>query len=137
LESLNGRTDFALTGSCEHFDQLRFEARRERSARAPFGIRNLFEIVNQACQCDSIAAIGGEGITSDLLHSAVMPLKEPPSLIDRVDHVGNLERLCKEIVMDKQVMVREKDAKAGMGMVPADDVKLGKSPVALTGDFFP
>ena len=39
--------------------------------------------------------------------------------------------------MDEQVVVRQKDAEAGMGMVPAHDVEVGKEPVALAGDFFP
>ena len=42
----------------------------------PSGFGKLFEIVNQACQGNPIAAIGDKIITPDLGHSAVAPLEK-------------------------------------------------------------
>ena len=39
--------------------------------------------------------------------------------------------------MNEQVVVRQENPEAGMGVIPAHDVVLGKSLVALAGDFFP
>ena len=41
------------------------------------------------------------------------------------------------MLMDENVVVRKKDAEAGMRVVPADDVEIGEKPVALAGDLFP
>ena len=103
------------------------------AARAPFGIGKLLEVVGQPRQCNPIAAIGDEVIARHLRHPAVVPLEKTSSLIDRVDDVRNLQRLRKKIVMNKQIMVRKKDAEVGMGVIPADDVVLRKPLVALCG----
>ena len=41
------------------------------------------------------------------------------------------------MLMDEQVVMRKEDAEAGMGVIPAHDVEIGKAPVALAGDLFP
>ncbi len=41
------------------------------------------------------------------------------------------------MLVDEQVVVRQKDPEAGMGVIPAHDVVIGKLPVALARDFFP
>ena len=122
-----GDATCARCGSIEHVDQLRLEARRERSACAAVGVGQLFQIVDQPSQRDPIGAIGRQVIAADLRHAAVAPLKEAARLVDRIDHVGHLERLREEILVDEQVMMRQENPEAGMGMIPAHDVEIGKA----------
>src|SRR4029450_7993937 len=68
---------------------------------------------------------------------ALAPLEEAPGLPDRIDHVGHLERLREEVLMDELVMTREKYAEVRMGVVPADDVQIGMKPVAPAADLLP
>ena len=99
-----------------------------RGERVPpplaFGIGEFLQVVDQPRQRDPVAAIGGQVIAADLRQAAVAPLEEAARLVDRVDHVGHLERLGEEMLVDEQVVVREEDPEAGMGVIPADDVAI-------------
>ena len=126
-----------LCRSGEHLDQLRLEAGRERPAPVAFGVGKFFQVVDQPRQRDPVGPVGRQVIAADLRQTAVAPLEEAARLVDRVDHVGHLERLGEEMLVDEQVVVRQEDPEAGMGVIPADDVAIGELPVALAGDLFP
>ena len=112
-----------------------------RGERVPpelaFGVGKFLQVIDQPRQRDPVAAIGGQVIAAHLRHAAVAPLEKTARLVDRVDHVGHLERLGEEILVDEQVVVRQEDPETGMGVIPAHDVEIGIPPVALAGDLFP
>ena len=139
LEPVGGGTDI-LWGcrSSEHLDQLRLEARREGSASVAFGVGKVSPGRWPAAPARSGRRARPSGNSRPPApDAAVAPLEEAAGLVDRVDDVGHLERLGEEMLVDEQVVVRKEDPEAGMGVIPADDVEIGKQPVALAGDLFP
>ena len=97
----------------------------------------MLQVIDQPRQRDPIGAIGRQVVAADLRHAAVTPLKETTRLVDRVDHISHLERLREEMLVNEQVMVRQENPEAGMGVIPPHDVEIGKLLVALARDFFP
>ena len=112
--------------STEHVDQLRLEARREVPPESAFGIGKLLQVIDQPGQRHPIAPIGRQVVAADLCHPAVAPLKKTTRLVDRVDHISHLERLREEVLVNEQVVVRQEDPEAGVGVIPAHDVEIGE-----------
>ncbi len=101
------------------------------------GAGKVFQVVGQLRQRKPISAIGGEVISLDLRKILAPPLEEAAGLLHGIDYVSHLQGLCKEMLMNENVVVRKKNAEAWMRVVPADDVKIGKKAVTLAGDLFP
>ena len=125
-----------LVRSGEHGDQLGLQAGGKAPA-ARFGVGDGLQVVDQPGQRQPLVAVGRQVEAADLVDPAVPPPEEPPGLADRVDHVGDLERLGEEVPVDEQVVARQEDAEIGVGVIPADDVEVGVQLVALAGDLLP
>jgi hypothetical protein len=94
------------------------------------GIGNSLQFIDEPGQRQPIAPIGRQVIAADLCHSLVAPLKETARLVDRVDYISHLERLREEVLVNEQVMVRQEDPEAGVGVIPPHDVVVRESLVA-------
>ena len=123
-------------GSGQHVDKLRLEARRQVSARACIRIGKSSRSFTSRASLP-IAPIGRQVIAADLRNGVVAPLEKTSRLVDRVDHVSNLERLCEKVLVNEQIVMRQKDSKAGVSMIPTHDIVVRESLVALACDFFP
>src|SRR5208337_2813641 len=138
LHPVGGGTDILWgSRSIEHLEELRLEAWRKKRASMAGGAGKVFQVVGQLREGDPVAALGGEIISLHLREILVSPLEEAAGLLNGIDDVSHLQSLREEMLMDEKVVVRKKDAEAGMRVVPADDVQIGKKPVALAGDLFP
>src|SRR5262249_22294212 len=69
--------------------------------------------------------------------SSVPPDEDPLELADRVDHMRDLARPGKEMLLDETVAIGEEDAEVGVGVVPADDLQRGEFRVHLGIDLRP